>query len=120
MRHVYPLLMIITVAGCAAPGQPTVLTADQEKSVQVAVTAQLRDPDSARFGPISGARYDNGKILVCGVVNARNGYGGYAGLAPFIGHFDSGRSTFMVGEIGTPDGYGVAMIRQCRSNGVPI
>jgi hypothetical protein len=58
-----------------------------------AVLQSLRDPDSAQFGRIA-VRYCNGldcnddpthgRPMVCGGVNAKNGFGGYTGFQTFI------------------------------------
>lgn len=55
---------------------------------EMAVKSVLRDPDSAKFGPMSG--YDDRKFAgkpvtaVCGVVNAKNGFGGFTGDKNFV------------------------------------
>ncbi len=58
--------------------------------VQEAVRRQLRDPDSAVFGEmyavgdrlIYHGSHSGG--VVCGTVNSKNGFGGYAGATPYI------------------------------------
>lgn len=51
-----------------------------------AVRKRLKDPESARFGVMAAARKDGKEgVDVCGMVNARNSYGGYTGEQPFIG-----------------------------------
>lgn len=56
--------------------------------VEMAVRSTLRDPDSAKFGPI--ASYDDRKMgadqvkVACGSVNAKNGFGGYTGDKNFV------------------------------------
>src|SRR5882672_5427225 len=56
--------------------------------VQMAVKANLRDPDSAQFGDMTA--YDDRKlngaavVVVCGSVNAKNGFGGYSGFKNFL------------------------------------
>lgn len=61
------------LAGCTA-GEPH--SYDQARDL---VAAQLKDPDSAEFGNL---RPGKGKV-VCGEVNARNSFGGFAGMTPF-------------------------------------
>lgn len=53
--------------------------------VEQAVEKKLRDPDSAKFGPMRGQEQKgvNGAI-VCGTVNAKNGFGGYAGDQSYV------------------------------------
>lgn len=48
-----------------------------------AVRARLRDPDSARFDNVKTFA-KAGKVVVCGRVNSRNGYGGMSGQQRFI------------------------------------
>ena len=48
---------------------------------EATVRLVLRDPNSAVFGPAYS--YKNGTI-VCGLVNARNGFGGYTGMRGYI------------------------------------
>ena len=50
-----------------------------EIKARTIVRAYLKDPDSAEF-KMKGM---NGG-LVCGTVNARNGFGGYTGHTPFV------------------------------------
>lgn len=49
---------------------------------------KLRDPDSATFdkGRVS---YKSGAPVVCGSVNAKNGFGGYSGAERYIGMGDT-------------------------------
>ncbi len=59
---------------------------DEEKfqieTAKVNVAVKLRDPNSAVF---SNVRFVTPK-LVCGSVNAKNGYGGYTGFVPFAAY----------------------------------
>ncbi|MGD0563091.1 MAG: hypothetical protein ABSA66_08370 [Roseiarcus sp.] len=47
--------------------------------IERAVRGNLRDPDSAQFSGMRSARLPNGEVAVCGIVNAKNGFGGYGG-----------------------------------------
>jgi hypothetical protein len=44
----------------------------------------LRDPASAQWRGVYIAHGADGKTRVCGEVNSKNGYGGYAGFQPFV------------------------------------
>lgn len=46
--------------------------------------AQLRDPGSAQFSDVR-VSYKAGGPVVCGLVNAKNAFGGYTGSRRFIG-----------------------------------
>ena len=50
---------------------------------QEKIKARLRDPESARFTDVVVSRR-SGSPVVCGYVNAKNGFGGYVGKEPFI------------------------------------
>ena len=59
-------------------------------AARAAVLADLRDPDSAKFGPIFAHKMVMGGLLgetteeiICGTVNSRNGFGGYSGQTIF-------------------------------------
>lgn len=73
------LALALLLAGACSPSEEGRLKAEAEESVR----RQLRDPDSARFsyGPIPFVFPEQG--LVCGEVNARNGFGGYTGNQMF-------------------------------------
>lgn len=67
------------------------------------VTHALKDPDSAKFKDAKimaivdsrGHRY-----FICGLVNAKNSYGGYTGFKQYIFEVDSKQPTSMKGGIG--------------------
>ena len=51
---------------------------NNEGVAKATILTMLKDPDSARFRDIKSS----GDVL-CGMVNARNGFGGYTGFVPF-------------------------------------
>lgn len=58
---------------------------------EMQVKLYLRDPDSAKFSDVHGADLPTvpgteikGWSVICGMVNARNGFGGYAGPERFV------------------------------------
>ncbi len=63
----------------ALPGLDAALQANAQ-DIRDFVRSQLRDPDSARWGEV----WTVDLIHYCGEVNARNGFGGYTGMQPFI------------------------------------
>jgi hypothetical protein len=73
-----------------------------------AVRANLKDPDSAKFSDLSALTSPNVRgeptKVVCGRVNARNSYGGYAGAAPFVYFVDEDKA-YIAG--GNPAGAGM-------------
>lgn len=64
-------------------GQPSREPTDLElKTTQTLVSQRLREPESARFSKISVVTKECAPV-VCGVVNARNGFGGMTGDRSF-------------------------------------
>lgn len=94
------IVPLMTLTGCVAPSQPMAtkpvsapvstwapftLSPSQEAAVKASVTGTLKDPESARFGTIAASKDGTGTITVCGLVNAKNSFGGYTGNQPFNG-----------------------------------
>lgn len=103
------------------PGAPITLTAQQQKAVRVGVVSGLKDPESARFGGMIGAKDRDGDITVCGFVNAKNSYGGYSGMSPFVGMFLKPPSAdFRVVEVAVSDKDRAAVVKVCRQYGVEL
>lgn len=87
--------------------------------MQEKVRASLKDPASAQFGAhVAGVNKD-GVVMVCGLVNAKNGFGGYTGMGPFAGAFEKG--SFAVGWIDSGSRDKIAMGYQlCAAQGLPL
>lgn len=56
------------------------LTPVQAAAVRNGVLGKLRDPQSAVFSKAGALISSRGLVLICGKVNAKNGFGGYAGM----------------------------------------
>ncbi len=84
MRVLYGIA-VAALAGCAPgnPLPPISLSPEQNVSVEDAVRRSLKDPYSARFEGLKAGRNASGSMLVCGYVNAKNGFGGYHGRRMF-------------------------------------
>ncbi|MEQ9519145.1 MAG: hypothetical protein RLN89_06865 [Parvibaculum sp.] len=73
----------------AEPSYARDLTVAEQQVIATSVKARLRDPGSATFkwGPltdeIEAGSEGEGTATYCGLVNSRNGYGGYGGDTPF-------------------------------------
>jgi hypothetical protein len=100
------------------PGTPITLSTVQVKTVQAGVQNRLKDPESARFEPkVLAARKSNGDIAACRMVNAKNSYGGYVGMSPFIATLRDGK----VIDSATASGRDAEFVLiLCRQEGVPI
>lgn len=66
----------------AAVVEPTAAEKNEQikTGIKIMVLTALKDPESARFGPVFMGKNDNG----CALVNARNSFGGYTGMRPFV------------------------------------
>jgi len=92
-RLALSVLMCAIVSSCGTPD-------DQARySAQNSVAARLKDPDSAKFGASFVVREPgapkNGleTNAVCGIVNAKNSFGAYAGASRYVALQMRGRQT---------------------------
>lgn len=102
------------------PGTPHNLTAAELRVVQRDLRAALIDPESARFGDTFASRSAEGVVTVCGYVNSRNRFGGYAGMSPFAGVLIANGTRFAVVGVAGGDTERQATLTTCRRAGVPI
>lgn len=83
MRKTMVLLALIGLVGCK-PGVDKAIELAQKE-----VAADTRDPDSAKFRYMRFVQTEetkDGEVkgIVCGQLNAKNGFGAYAGFSPFL------------------------------------
>jgi hypothetical protein len=83
--------------------QSVAMTEKIRVGAETAVRSELKDPESARFGPMSAFNgvAVSGSIVVCGSVNAKNGCGGYAGAVPYLARLMPITTTGAAKYIGT-------------------
>lgn len=124
----------LTLAGCvprqevprAKPsieaGVPIELSPSDIIAVKAGVAKSLKDPDSARFGTIRAARAADGTTHVCGFVNARNSFGGFAGESPFIGILTTSLpiKIFLPAQISSGHVEAESALELCRNYGIWI
>ena len=93
MMKIIAVLLCLIGAGAAAaallPFGPS-LTLLERYRVESGVKAKFNDPDSARFSDLRIIRAQDG-VHVCGLVNAKNGFGGYGQPALFYGVISDGK-----------------------------
>ncbi len=79
------LVPCVAVSGCAPgnPLPPVALSAPVESAATDAIRASLKDPYSAQFELLRAGQDKDGSTLVCGFVNAKNGFGAYGGRKLF-------------------------------------
>jgi hypothetical protein len=114
------LAACLCLACCAKPlpSTPVSLTDANEAAIQNGVRSSLKDPESARIRALAASQTSDGVIHVCGMVNARNSFGGYVGDQPFIGQLAG--PTFVVTNMASP-AYDFSMpmvLGQCRRVGL--
>ncbi|WP_207280812.1 hypothetical protein [Thiocystis violacea] len=96
------------------------LTANQVAEVKKKVGNRLKDPYSARYHSIQGVLKKTGAnetSIVCGLVNAKNAFGGYVGKKPFVGYYDT-RKGFSVSGMGTDSADSLSILKRCRVYGI--
>lgn len=81
MRHLFVGAFALVATGCGAPRPDSAL--DTLAPMALAeVRARMRDPNSSTFDSLVGR--ETPQAAVCGRVNGRNAFGGYAGPQRFI------------------------------------
>lgn len=131
MRAKVVALVGVFLASCVASpppsktvvekGVPIRLSAAQTAAVYDGVKVALKDPDSARFGGAFGARSSSGLVSVCGMVNARNSFGGYVGNTGFYGVLiegSNGRAVFTLMKLADTEVNASVVLTMCRDTGV--
>lgn len=85
MKYLLTAALLVSTAVQAAP---TDTMRSQHAQAHKIIRSQLVDPDSAKFIEDSYVVQEN-TVSICGVVNARNRMGGYAGPQLYYVAFDS-------------------------------
>lgn len=116
-----------------AGGTPTQIVRDRDRSIALVegvLRSQLKDPDSAKFtwlGRIVRGSYQpllRRRIqgwVICGTINARNGYGGYTGNYAAIGVVSE--EVLLAVDMDSPGRWSPDagwVAEQCRKNGLPV
>lgn len=96
------------------------LSTKERSWVDSVVKKKLKDPYSAVMGPMTAGIDKKGVVYVCGSVNAKNSYGAYTGLRPFIGMLSPSLpfNSFSVAIFGGSDHDAYSAIALCRLYGV--
>jgi hypothetical protein len=98
---------------------PIELTPAMISVIEDAIRGRLKDPEAARFHGIAGGTADaDGIVRVCGLVNAKNAFGGYIGRQPFTGML--AQQTFIPILIGGDDKIQRATRDACEKMGLKL
>lgn len=122
MRIVGIAGLALLLAGCQTmQTRPIALNDADQAKIRIEVMSRLKDPDSARFDRIGAGKTDSGLVQVCGVVSARNSFGGYAETA-FQGWLkpDGTYTTAAISTLTAGASMAQAILNNCRADGVPI
>ena len=88
MRIWISLVVLAVLAACApkvdVAAIPSEVGEPERTFLTTILSENLRDPDSAQFKGWQGFDLSNGDRIVCGKINATNGYGGYIGFTAFF------------------------------------
>lgn len=99
---------------------PASLSPSMTEKLKQGVAKTLKDPESARFGDKFSASDDGQRLHVCGYVNAKNSYGGYVGMSPFIAEIDK-KTQEVVDSSADASEVGANFIREtCAKAGAPL
>lgn len=120
----------VTLYGCqtgpqssalaSEPRTPYSLTDADRVAIREGFRTSIRDPNSLVLGEAKATRTSDGVVTVCGVVNSKNGFGGYTGFVPYLGVLGTqdGRHIFAVVNIGDGSSNPQAIAMVCAQNGI--
>lgn len=121
MLLVLPAFAVLAAASPACAREPT---AGERATIREGLLDKLKDPESARIGKLSvGPTRDKPGVAVCGEVNARNSFGGYTGMQPFLGFMGpdrAGATKFYLFTIGNDADTSKYLVDKCRIEGAPL
>jgi hypothetical protein len=89
--------------GASAPmdARPIIFPTSYDQFVMDGVKNSLKEPDSAKFQAIRYFEKADGSQFACGLVNAKNSFGGYTGFQPFwasvVDLKSAGKGLYVVG-----------------------
>lgn len=123
MKKYFAVVACAAIAGCVSAPQinsttPVKLNQAEIDAVHSVIVAKLKDPGSVQWGEVKAGANSNGKIFVCGLVNAKNSFGGYNGMTPYLGDMVSGR--FLFGGMGGTPETSTAAYQVCDKLGLSL
>lgn len=104
------LSVVFLLSGSMASGQEAWrVPLKIERQVMQAIKAQLKDPDSAKFRDLLSYAASDKTRHICGLVNAKNTYGGYVGATAFYVVYAGGQVAYSKIDMGDELGSGRAL-----------
>lgn len=128
MLRMLSVSFLCALAGCQATGRPPTTASDlvpteastpyalsdaTQRVIRTSVASELKDPYSARFGYMAGAR-QGAIVVVCGTVNAKNSYGGYTGPRWFYGAYVPSTNKFAMIALAEDSSTHYAVLKMCK------
>ena len=110
------ILAVTFILFCATELSAQGLSDIEKDAVKTAMIKELKDSDSAKYIWLDKG-LDNG---YCGLVNAKNSYGAYAGYIPFVSvvvETDEGETVALILQIGSSDDKAEVVRRVCVDTG---
>jgi hypothetical protein len=114
------MVVLIGLSGCVSisGSEPVRLSATDIFRVEEVVKTKLRDPGSAQFSKVSAQKrvFSDGRTdtVICGLVNSKNGFGGYAGATAFSVFRDKA-GKLSLGAIDESNQLGLALDGHCQT-----
>jgi len=108
------LLLLAALLPIVASAAPRAATPKEISAIRSSLERKLKDAPSARFEAVL-VENDN----VCGMVNAKNSMGGYAGYSPFFGMVTvdtTGKTVAYVLSVGEDE----ITRKMCADKGIPL
>ena len=77
-------LILYFIASARSGSGSSISDVQYQVAAETLIKQRLRDPSSAEFSSLEVHRVPGRPVVVCGLVNSRNGFGGMSGPQPFI------------------------------------
>lgn len=100
MRAILVVILSVMMASAVQASDWREPTRAEIAKMKAAAELTLKDSSSARYQGLKAAKsLDGSSIVICGLFNAKNSFGGYSGYQPFI--YSSDSDSFMSGDPGS-------------------
>ena len=125
MSKIKTLLVFLTISlgnsselAAANKYIPVELTPEQTEEVQKNIRKRLKDPGSAQFGVMKAAVTPANRVLFCGLINAKNSFGGYIGERPFLYEVNlNGTADFLIAK---DESSIIRLYKTCERSEIPL